>query len=96
VCDCAGERGCGGRNWALQGKNDDEREWTTIRVHVSDGCLPAAKFSTASWDVAGLGRSFQSFRIMEHLGDRKAFSCYLHAAIELYGVLSPAGGARAE
>jgi len=80
------------RNWILQGKVDDDAPWIDIRVHEDDDSLSSEKYSTASWDLDS-STAFQTFRVVikENSPNHSRSRNYLHAAIELYGTLSPLG-----
>ena len=74
-----------------QGKDDDEEDWTDIKVHTNDESLRervserdfcSRRFSTASFELSA-DRAFRWFRII----DQGAEAIYLHATIELYGIL---------
>jgi HECT-domain (ubiquitin-transferase)/Regulator of chromosome condensation (RCC1) repeat/SPRY domain/Kelch motif len=79
------------RSWNLEGKNEDEKEWTLLKRHENDTALNK-RGATHTWDLPGLSRSFSQFRVfMTDKNDNKHW-CLVNSGFELYGsaVFAPA------
>lgn len=79
----------------MQGSNSpgecNDKEWTTLKVHLNDTVLPIGMWSEADWPIEEMDASivgYRYFRILQTGVDsdgRFGVSC---SGIEMYGVLS--------